>query len=322
MAAPTRSAIITGGTINLGYYAALEIARQHPDWLVVVCSRSDREHAAESINKTLKQTNTIFLPLDLSDTKKVRAFATEWSSKSHPPIQALLLNAALQFPNEVVLTPEGIESTFAISHVGHALLFHLLVPHLAPNARIVVTSSGTHDPAMKSGLPDANYVSAEQLAHPPPAIAKKAGTQHYTNSKLVNIMWTYALHQRLHERVTERGLTVNAFDPGLMPGSGLAREYGPVFRFAWHKVMPKMTPVLKVLFTPNIHKPSESGALLARCAISDKLAGVSGKYFEGEKEIKSSPPSYDEKKWDDLWEWTVKYCAQDEIEAARFDAFN
>ncbi|KFY42150.1 hypothetical protein V494_02560 [Pseudogymnoascus sp. VKM F-4513 (FW-928)] len=322
MAAPTRSAIITGGTINLGYHAALEIARQHPDWLVVLCSRSNREHAAESINKTLKQTNTIFLPLDLSDTKKVRAFATEWSSKSRPPIQALLLNAALQFPNEMVLTPEGIESTFAISHVGHALLFHLLVPYLAPNARIVVTSSGTHDPTMKSGLPDANYVSAEQLAHPPPAISKEAGTQHYTNSKLANIMWTYALHQRLHERVAECGLTVNAFDPGLMPGSGLAREYGPVFRFAWHKVMPKMTPVLRVLFTPNIHKPSESGALLARCAISDKLAGVSGKYFEGEKEIKSSSASYDEKKWDDLWEWTVKYCAQDETEVARFVAFN
>ncbi|KFX90842.1 hypothetical protein V490_06254 [Pseudogymnoascus sp. VKM F-3557] len=322
MATPTGSAIITGGTLNLGYYAALEIARQHPDWLVVVASRSDKEHAAESINKTLKQTNTIFLPLDLSDTKNVRAFATEWSSKSRPPIQALLLNAALQFPNELVLTPEGIESTFAITHVGHALLFHLLAPHLAPNARIVVTSSGTHDPAMKSGFPDANYVSAEQLAHPPPDVAKKPGTQHYTNSKLANIMWTYALQQRLNERVKERGLTVNAFDPGLMPGSGLAREYGPVFRFAWHKVMPKMTPVLRVLFTPNIHKPNESGALLARCAISDELAGVSGKYFEGAKEIKSSPPSYDQKKWDNLWEWTIKYCAQDETEAARFDAFN
>lgn len=322
MAAPTRSVIITGGTINLGYYAALEIARQHPDWLVVVCSRSDREHAAESINKTLKQTNAIFLPLDLSDTKSVRAFASEWSSKGHPPIQALLLNAALQFPNEMVLTPEGIESTFAISHIGHALLFHLLAPHLAPKARIVVTSSGTHDPAMKSGLPDADYVSAEQLAHPPPDVAKRAGTQHYTNSKLANIMWTYALHQRLHERVAERGITVNAFDPGLMPGSGLAREYGPVLRFAWHKVMPKITPLLKVLYTPNIHKPSESGASLARYAISDKLAGVSGKYFEGEVEIKSSPPSYDEKKWDDLWQWTVKYCAQNETEAARFDAFS
>lgn len=319
----TRSAIVTGGTINLGYHAALEIARQHPDWLVVICSRSDREHAAESINKTLNQANAVFMSLDLSDTKKVRAFATEWSSKGHPPIQALLLNAALQFPNELVLTPEGIESTFAISHVGHALLFHLLVPHLATSARIVVTSSGTHDPAMKSGLPDANYRSAEELAHPPPAVAKKPGTQHYTNSKLANIMWTYALNQRLHERAPDRGLTVNAFDPGLMPGSGLAREYGPAFRFAWNKVMPKMTPVLKVLFTPNIHTPSESGASLARCAVSDELAGVSGKYFEGQKEIKSSSASYDEKKWDDLWQWTIKYCAkQDAAEAARFDEFN
>ncbi|KFX98329.1 hypothetical protein O988_04397 [Pseudogymnoascus sp. VKM F-3808] len=72
----------------------------------------------------------------------------------------------------------------------------------------------------------------------------------------------------------------------------------------------------------DIHKHNESGASLARYAISDKLAEVSGKYFEGEKEIKSSVPSYDEKKWDNLWEWTVKYCAQDETEAARFNAFS
>ena len=46
------SALITGGTMNLGYNAALESARQKPDWLVVVCSRSDNK-AAETIKKTL-----------------------------------------------------------------------------------------------------------------------------------------------------------------------------------------------------------------------------------------------------------------------------
>ncbi|KAI0967779.1 dehydrogenase/reductase [Xylaria arbuscula] len=317
----THSAIITGGTQNLGYHVALNIARQHPDWLVVVCSRSACEHAADSINNVLKQSNTLFMPLDLSDSKSVRSFAQEWSTKNHPPIQALCLNAALQFPDKIVYTPEGIEATFAITHVGHALLFHLISSHLASNARIVITSSGTHDPAQHSGLPDAIYTTAEELAHPPPAIENGPGRRHYANAKLANILWTYALHRQLSEKVPDRGITVNAFDPGLMPGTGLAREASAIERFAWDKILPKITPVLRKVYTDNIHKPSESAASLAWLAISPETAGISGKYFEGTKEIPSSKDSYDEKKIDDLWQWTVKYCAQDEAEVERFETF-
>ncbi|KAI8952128.1 dehydrogenase/reductase [Xylaria longipes] len=317
----TRSAIVTGGTLNLGYFAALEIARQHPDWLIVVCSRSDRERAADTINKTLKQSNVVFMPLDLSDPKSVRNFAKDWSNRNHPPIQALCLNAGLQFPNQIVYTPEGIEFTFAIAHVGHSLLFHLLCPHLASGARVVLTSSGTHDPAMKTGFPDAIYTTAEELAHPPPAIANGPGRRHYANAKLANVIWTYALHKQLKQKIPDRGIAVNAFDPGLMPGTGLAREYSAMERFIWEKVMPKLTPVLKIVMMENIHNPNESGASLARLAASDETAGISGKYFEGRKEVQSSKDSYDEKKIEDLWQWTVNYCAQDEAEAARFKSF-
>lgn len=321
MASYTRSALVTGGTINLGYYAALEIAREHPDWLVVISARSDKDNAAAQLNKTLNQKNVIFLPLDLSNSKKVAAFAQDWTSKNYPPIQALLLNAALQFPDKIVYTDEGIEATFAVAHVGHAQLFHLLYPHLADKARVVVTASGVHDPAQKSGMPDAIYTTGEELAHPPPAIANGPGRRHYCNAKLANILWTYALQTRLNQRVAGRGITVNAFDPGLMPGSGLAREYPAAFKFAWYKVMPHVTPLLRALVTPNIHKPSDSGASLARLAASDETAGIEGKYFEGRKEIKSSIDSYNEKKQQDLWQWTINHVAENEASAARYEAF-
>ena len=315
----TGSAIVTGGTMGLGYHAATEIARKHPDWLVVLCSRTDKEHAADSVNKTLRQNNVIFLPLDLSDTKNVRAFVDEWTSKNYPPLRALLLNAGLQFPKETVFNGEGIEATFAVNHVGHTLLFHLLCPLLARNARVLVTASGVHDPAQKSGLPDATYTSAEDLAHPPPAMTNRPGTGHYANSKLANIMWTYALDKRLRERVPDRGITVNAFVPGLMLGTGLAREHSPAVRFVFNHVMPCFVPVLKVAYTHNIHPPAESGASLARLAVGDDVAGVSGKYYEGRKEIQSSVPSYTERFHDDLWKWTIKHLAQDEAQAARFE---
>lgn len=49
------------------------------------------------------------------------------------------------------------------------------------------------------------------------------GRQRYASSKLANIMWAYALHRRL-ETLKAKHITVVAFDPGLMPGTGLARE--------------------------------------------------------------------------------------------------
>lgn len=315
--------LITGGTAGLGFYAARDIAQAHSDYIVVLASRTDGDGAAQRINKMLNQDNTVYIPLDLSDTDNVRTFAESWPSKGFPPIKALLLNAGLQFPGAVKKSPQGVELTFAIAHVGHALLFHLLCPYLAEkHPRVVVTASGTHDPAQKTGLPDAVYNSAEELAHPPASTAGNPGRQRYSTAKLVNVLWTYAVHRRLGQRVPDRGVAINAFDPGLMPGTGLARDAGWVVRFLFTHVLPSLIPVLRVVINKNIHTPAESGAALARLAVGADVEGVSGKYFEGLKEIKSSKDSYDERKQDDLWDWTVKYLTEGRSdEKARFEEF-
>jgi NAD(P)-dependent dehydrogenase (short-subunit alcohol dehydrogenase family) len=163
----TRTVLVTGGTLGLGFHAALDIAKQHPEYLIVIASRKDTDNASATINKTLGQKNTVFLPLDLSSLAKVRSFVSDYESKKYPPIDALVLNAGIQFPNDFRYSEDKIEMTFAVNHVGHALLFHLLFPQLADDARIVVTASGVHDPAQKSGLPDAVYTKAADLARKP-----------------------------------------------------------------------------------------------------------------------------------------------------------
>ncbi|POS71438.1 oxidoreductase [Diaporthe helianthi] len=316
------SIIITGGTNGMGYHAALKIAKAHPDYLVVVASRSDKNHAADTINRTLGQSNTVFMALDLGKPANVRQFARDWiADKTKPQIQALVMNAALQFPTTLHLTDEGMEKTFAISHAGHAILFHLLCPYLATGARIVITSSGTHDPAQKSGLPDAEYTTAEELAYPPRSKLDLPGRKRYSTTKLCNLLWAYALAQHLAERAPERRITVTAMDPGLMPGTGLAREGSAVERWLWNSVLPHVMGLLRIIFNPNVHSPAESAAALARLAVSPDVEGVTGKYFEGMKEIKSSKDSYVKSKQDDLWEWTVKYAAEgDAQQAERFQS--
>jgi hypothetical protein len=96
-----------------------------------------------------------------------------------------------------------------------------------------------------------------------------------------------------------------------MPGTGLARDAGAAVRFViW---------LLRLLVSPNVHSPQESGTALARLAVGEDVEGVSGKYFEGMKQIKSSVESYVEEKQEDLWKWTLKFVAMDEEEVRKFE---
>ncbi len=318
MSTLSRTILITGGTTGLGYECARQLAQQRPEYRILIASRSDRDSAATSINKALGQNNVEYLPLDLSTMATVRAFAKDYAARNYPPIQALVLNAGLQFPKSLLYNDDGIEKTFAVNHVGHALLFYLLHPHLIEDARIVITSSGTHDPAQKSGLPDAKYTTAEELAHPSVESAKNDGRQRYATSKLCNVMWTYALDRRAKATHGKRW-TVTAMDPGLMPGTGLARDYPAPMKFLWNQVLPRMMPVLRFAISPNIHSAGESGAALARLAVGQEVEGVSGVYYEGQKQIDSSVESKVVEKQEDLWAWTLKYVAKDEGELSAFE---
>jgi NAD(P)-dependent dehydrogenase (short-subunit alcohol dehydrogenase family) len=314
----TYTILITGGTSGFGFYCALDIARQYPEYKVVLASRTDPKSSATLINETLSQKNAAYLPLDLSSLENVRSFASGWAAKGFPPIRALVLNAGLQFPDGVGMTGDGIERTFAINHVGHALLFHLLAPHLADKARVVLTSSGTHDSGLKTGLPAAVYNNAEELAHPNPETSHKDGRQRYATSKLANILWSYALHRRLVKNSTTN-ITVAAFDPGLVPGTGLAREANKFLQLIWIYLMPRILPVLRYLIDPNIHSPQDSGSNLAFLAVGADAEGISGVYYEGRKQIKSSEDSYNVKKQEDLWNWTVKNTAANAEEISKFE---
>ena len=296
---------------------ALEIAQQYPQYQVLIASRSDKDNAAVSINKRTGHSNVEYLKLDLASLAKVRSFAADYVKRDYPPIKALVLNAALQILN-LNYTEDKIESTFAINHVGHALLFYLLSPHLDEEARILIVASGTHDPAQKSGLPDAVYNSAEELAQPTKETQKYEGRQRYATSKLCNILWTYALQRRL-ERTRGKKWTVNAFDPGLMPGTGLARDASAILQFIWLNILPRMIRLLRLLIAPNIYLPQESGASLARLAVGDDVKGVSGKYYEVRNPIPSSKDSHVVEKQEDLWEWTVRRVAKDENERRAFE---
>lgn len=303
----TQTIIITGATQGLGYYAAQALAGQ--DYTVVMAGRNPDKNtaAADAIRKRTNNRNVHAMTLDLASLASVRQFVRDFTARTDlPPLFSLINNAGLQIVGPTEYTVDGVEMTFGVNHLGHFLLTNLLLPHFAKHGRIVVVSSGTHyenEPFAKAlGVPPPAYTTAEKLMHPEPTTEKpqQVGAERYSTSKLVNLLFAYELIRRL-EQQGRPDLIVNAYDPGLMPGSGLARQQTGVLQWVWRNVM----PVLRLF--PGVGSVQTSGPLLAKVATDPAFANVTGKYFyfhrPGDmREKPSSETSYDGDKARDLWE--------------------
>lgn len=302
--------LITGGTGSLGFEAAKAIAGAGRGLIPLITGRGQAAVGRAAIELTAATGSTVRgMPLDLASLDDVRRFVEDLtsavSSGSLPPLRAVVCNAGIQSVAGTRLTADGFEQTFGVNHLAHFLLVRELLPHLVAPARIVFVASGTHDPAQRTGMPDPVYTSARRLAVPDgaePGGTNTLGRRRYTTSKLCNVLTTYELARRIESERPGESITVNAFDPGLMPGTGLARDYGRVQAFVWNRVMPALT----VLPGLNIHTPRRSGAALARLVLDDDLRGTTGRYFEGRKEIRSSKESYDRARQLDLWQTSVE----------------
>ena len=161
-------------------------------------------------------------PLDLASLASARTFAAALPER----IDGLALNAGMQSLGVSSRSIDGFELTFAVNHLASYLLARLVLPKLADGARLVLTSSGTHDPREKTGIPAPHHADPLRLAHPDrdpdlDAIATVAGLRAYSSSKLCNLM-TARMLARDPEAV-RRGIVVHAYDPGFVPATGLAR---------------------------------------------------------------------------------------------------
>lgn len=289
-----KTAIITGANTGLGFECARALMESDPGWHVVLAVR-DAARGADAAARLGHPGRATVSELDLASLRSVRDFAGRSPRLDVPPVAALVCNAGLQMVAGSQTTADGYEMTFGVNHLGHFALLQHLLEHLDTPARIVVVSSGTHDPEKFTGMPAPRYTSADDLLSPPPGgLTGEEGRRRYTTSKLCNLLFSYELDRRLGHGA--RGITVNAFDPGLMPGSGLARDYSGVQRMAWRLFM----PALRIL--PNVNSTRRSGTNLAALVADPNLDGVTGAYFEGSRRIRSSRDSYDAAKAADLWQ--------------------
>ena len=313
--------ILTGGTSGLGYACAGTIAASHPDWHLIIASRNQIQ-GTQVVNTLKNKTGNEqveWMPLDLASLDSVRAFAREVTVRDLPPLHAVICNAGLQVASGTTYTQDGFETTFGVNCLGHFLLVNLLLRQLVAPARIVFVSSDLHDPESSKtfmsrmiGTMPPRYRDARALAwpeqYPDPEerneSPKVVGMRRYSTSKLCDIFYAYELARRLQSEgysTPEHSITVNAFNPGFTPGTGLSRDYGAFMRFGWNVFLPLLRPMM-----PGVKSPDASGKALVRLVLDPALEKISGRYFDGMEERASSEESYDQQKARELWETSAE----------------
>ncbi len=224
-----QSIIITGGNSGLGYQCARAIALSKKSWQIIIASRnlSKVEDAVEQLISDTAYPNIRGMVLDLASLQSIRQFVQQLTQLDIPPLKGLICNAGVQIISGTTYTEDGFETTFGVNHLGHFLLVNLLLPQMAECSRIIFVSSDAHDPRTKTGMPAPQYRSPHQMAFPKQSEkttdVANMGRYRYTTSKLCNLLCTYELAKRLQNY--RQAIWVNAFNPGLMLDTQLARDY-------------------------------------------------------------------------------------------------
>jgi NAD(P)-dependent dehydrogenase (short-subunit alcohol dehydrogenase family) len=269
--------VMTGATSGLGLQIAKRLARRRGGMVIAGARNPD---AAAALKAVVPPSQLLALPLDTSSLASVRRFCNSVRERIDGyKIASILCIAGLQILRPAKLTEDGVDETFATNHLGHFALVRDLMEDLAPGATVVTTGSGTENPdnpiASRFGFLGADFPDAESVALGRSTRGGRSETllalDRYATSKLCAIL--YALD--MAERIPPERARFICFDPGLMPGTRLARDRSAVQRFAWRYVMPLFQYVV-----PGVSSPKRSARALVDGILLTAKPVRSGAYLE------------------------------------------
>lgn len=274
-----QTVVISGATSGIGAVAAEALASRGARLVFTARSVARGEATLARLKAIAPQADHRAHYGDLSSPGDIRRMAAEIAA--HSPRIDVLINNAGMIARRRELTPEGLESTFAVNHLACFMLSGLLKGQLVPAARIVVTSSAAH---ARAAL-DLDDLQLERGFTPWRA---------YSNSKLCNLLFTRELARRL----SGTAMSVNAFHPGFVDsgfGDTLRGAAGLALRAAKYFAL----------------TPRQGAQTLIHLASADEVRGTSGAYFVHSRIATPSAAARDDSSARRLWAATARIAGVD-----------
>ena len=265
--------IVTGGNRGLGFEIARYLAADTEARVVLAVRSVQRgQDAARRIGRNVEA-----LELDLASRDSVDAFVESWQG----PVTGLVNNAGVQFADASRYTDDGIEQTFAVNHLN-ALRLTLGLENALQGGRVMFIGSGTHNArhptAAPFGFRGEQFKSIANCAEGLGSSEKigQLGKDRYATTKFLNMASTV----ELAKRYDPGEILFICLDPGLMPGTDLARTVPAFLKFGWYYVLPILAKML-----PDSSTPERSGKAAAKLLTTDRALLKPGGIYTYECEL-------------------------------------
>jgi NAD(P)-dependent dehydrogenase (short-subunit alcohol dehydrogenase family) len=239
-------AVITGTTHGIGRVTSRELARAGKTVVMLCRNVTAASEVRDEIMRQVPRARVAVVRCDLASLASVREAAAA-VRRDYPPL-GLLINNAGMVSTRRRTSVDGFELTFATNHLGPFLLTTLLSDHLGKAARIVMVASRIH------------YRGRLDFAAVTDARVRYRATAAYAQSKLANVLHTFALARRL----AGTGISVNCLHPGVVATN----------------LLPPWLRVIKPLFTRVVFDAERGARSTIYLALDQDVTGISGRYFD------------------------------------------
>ena len=257
-------AIITGADGGMGTEITRAVAEAGYH-IIMACYRpSKAEPIRQRLVNETGNVNLEVMAVDLSSMASTASFADRIVER-HLPV-SLLMNNAGTMETGLHITDDGFERTVSVNYLGPYLLTRKLLPALTRGARIVNMVSCTY-----------------AIGHLPV----------YSNTKLALMLFTIELSERLREK----GITVNAADPGIVSTDIITMHQ-------W------FDPLTDIFFRPFIRTPKKGASTAVGLLLDEAVAGVSGQLYASNRRKELSDNYIYHVQKEQLWEITEQLLAQ------------
>ena len=203
-----RVVLVTGSTGGLGRETAKALATSG-DHVIIHGRNEDRGNALVAEIVTEGRGSARFYRADFANLEEIRNLAKSILA-DYERLDVLVNNAGIFGPdqNQRMVSEDGYELHFQVNYLAGYILTEMLTPLLESSAlsRVINVASG------QAALDFDNLMLETEYS----------GTQAYFQSKLAQIMMTFALADEL----SARGITINAMHPSDLMNTDMVLEAG------------------------------------------------------------------------------------------------